>query len=218
MAVRRMLLLMTTLLLIETSFGEIVDRIAVRVGRSVITQSQIIEQIRVTAFLNGEEPDLSVKSRRLFASRLVDVILIRQEMEISRYPTPEMREIAPMWERLRETLQAAGKNLPEELARHHLTEEAVRQNLLLQLTTLRFIGYRFRPGISIGESEVEEYYRERFVPEWRRQSQGSPPELDDVRDQIESALTESKLDEEVERWLKEARTQVRIQYVEEAFQ
>jgi hypothetical protein len=213
-----MFFLLLVALLMETSFGEIIDRIAVRVGRTVITQSQIIEQIRVTAFLNGEEPDLSANTRRLFASRLVDVILIRQEMEISRYPIPEMKEIAPMWRRVQETAQAAGKDLQQELARYQLTEEAVRQNLLLQLTTLRFINYRFRPGISIAESEVEEYYRERFVPEWRSRSQDNPPEIDEVRDQIESALTESKLDEEVEKWLKEARAQARIQYVEEAFQ
>ena len=36
----------------------IIDRVAVSVGNRVITESDIVREIRVTAFLNGAEPDL----------------------------------------------------------------------------------------------------------------------------------------------------------------
>lgn len=215
---RAMIMHVLLSLLIQPGEGEVIDRIAVRVGRTVITQSQIEEQIRVTAFLNGEEPSFSPSSRRRFAAGLVDVVLIGQEMEISRHPKPEIAEVTPMWGRMLSMIRESGRKLEDELERYGVSEEMVRRNLLLQLTTMRFITYRFRPGVAIGEDEVEEYYRDVFVADWRRKSDEEPPDIDEVREEIETILTERKLDDEIDRWLVEARSQIRVQYIDEAFQ
>ncbi len=65
--------------------SEMIDRIAVTVDNRVIAESEIIRQIRITAFLNGEPPDFSAANKRTTADRLVEQALIRRELETTRY-------------------------------------------------------------------------------------------------------------------------------------
>src|SRR6476660_4088835 len=51
--------------------AEIIDRIAVVVGNRVITESEILREIRLTALLNDEPLDFSAVSKRKTADRLV---------------------------------------------------------------------------------------------------------------------------------------------------
>ncbi len=55
-----------------------------------------------------------------------------------------------------------------------------RQRLWWQLTLLRFIDYRFRPGIQISDSDIDAYYQQQ-VPKWREQGIDPIPSLDDSR-------------------------------------
>ena len=45
--------------------AEIIDRIAVTVDNRVITESEIMRQIRITAFLNGKQPVFSAADKAL---------------------------------------------------------------------------------------------------------------------------------------------------------
>ena len=94
--------------------AETIDCIAVTVGRGVITRSEIQEQARITAFLNREPVDLSPANLRRTAERLIDVALIRREMEISHYAAPGEGDTDKIWAGLR-----AGRNAvkPEDFAR-----------------------------------------------------------------------------------------------------
>src|SRR5690242_5513097 len=68
--------------------GAVVDRVAVVVGKIVITESEVLQEVRLTEFLNDQPLDLRPGPRRAAAERLVDQQLIRSEMEIARYPEP----------------------------------------------------------------------------------------------------------------------------------
>ena len=72
--------------------AEVVDRVAVVVGTNVITESELLREVRLTEFLNGEPLDLSPEKKRAAAERLVDQQLIRTEMELGRYPQPGTAE------------------------------------------------------------------------------------------------------------------------------
>ena len=197
--------------------GEVIDCMAATVGRGVITRSAIFEQARITAFLNREPVDLSAVNLRRTAERLVDVALIRREMEISRYTSAGAEEVDKILAGLR-----AGRNAvaPEDfaaaLAAYQIDEAALRRYLTLQTETLRFVELRFRPGSAVSDGEVELFYRENFAPEFTRVNPGKlPPELDDVRDRIEASLLEQRIDQAMEQWLKEARSQTRVTFYPE---
>ena len=199
----------TPFLCVLLSTGAIVDRVAVKVGKLVITTSAIEEQERIASYLNGEAVDLSAANRRRTAERLIEQLLIRREMEISRYPMPSEKDVEPM---VADALKARG-----DPAKAGISEAALRRSLSLQVATLRFIELRFRPGSSVGDGEAELYYRDEFVPEWEKTGKSAPPELDDVRDKIEAIVLQRKVNQALDQWLKDARTLTRIQYFEEAF-
>ena len=64
---------------VSTGLAETLDRIAVSVGQDVITESKVILDLRVAAFLEGKPLDLSTPARRKSAERLVDQLLILRE-------------------------------------------------------------------------------------------------------------------------------------------
>jgi len=199
------------------ALAEVIDRVAASVDKQVITQSAIEEQIRITAFLNQEPLRLDAISRRRMAERIVEQRLIRHEMEISRYPTPDPKQADPLFEQIRKRA-GTPEEFRKQLDRYRITETDLRRNLLLQLASLRFIELRFRPGSSVSDGEIELYYREQFVPEWEKKHATPPPDLDAAWERIEAELLQQRVDQALDQWLKQARAVARVRYFEEAFQ
>ena len=191
----------------------IIDRIAVTVDNQAITLSQVLEEIRVTAFLNGEQPDFSAASKRKTAERMVEQALIRHEMEFNRYQMPTLADTDSMLKQVKDAY-SSDQAYQDALRRDGITEAQVRQHLLWQVTTLRFIDYRFRPGIQIVEQDMEDYYN---AHRQELERGGKLPPLDQVRGQIEDLLKQQRIDQALDRWLGEARTQAQISYKPEAF-
>src|SRR5947209_12722763 len=61
--------------------GEIIDRVAASIGRQVITEADVTDEIRVQSFIDEKAPDFSVENKRKALDRLVDQTLIRRELE-----------------------------------------------------------------------------------------------------------------------------------------
>jgi hypothetical protein len=203
-------------LLASTAAAEIVDRIAVTIGDRIITEQEIVNQIRVAAFLNREKPDTSADAKREAADRLVKQELIRREMESTHYPLPEKSETAPLEKQMVE--QYGGEAAYSAALRaYSLTREEVYEQLWWQLTTLRFIDYRFKPAVHIPEAAIESYYREQ-VEKWKAQGQKDIPSIEESRDSIEQILTAERVDQALDSWLGEARKQLNIRYREDAFE
>lgn len=199
--------------------AEIVDRVCVSVDRQVITISAVVERLRVAAFLNSEKPDLSPASRRRMAERLIEQALVQREMEISRYALPGDDDVNEYLQRVRSGLGMKAEEFAKRLEQYRLTEAALRENLRVQLATVRFIDLRFRPGSAVGDGEIELHYREAFLPEWQQANPGkAPPEVDDVQEAIEQTLLARKANELLGEWLKQARAAARVVFIEEAFQ
>ena len=72
------------------SMAEVIDRVAVSVGKQIITAGQIDEEIRVTAFLNHEKPHFTVDEKKKAAERLIEQALIKDGMEKCHYPLPTL--------------------------------------------------------------------------------------------------------------------------------
>lgn len=196
--------------------GEIIDSIAISVGNLVITESQIDEEIRLTAFLNEEPVKLDNAERKKAAGRLIEQTLIRREMEFSRYPLPPLSDAAKALETLK-TRYKTEAEYRQALDEYGISEDALKRRLWWQATFLRFIDYRFRPGIQVPDADVQAYYGQE-LDKWKQEGIQPVPSLDDVRASIEQTLTEQRIDRELDRWLADTRTQVAIRYHDEALQ
>jgi hypothetical protein len=199
------------------SLAVIIDRIAVKVGKRVITESAILQEIRLTSFLNGERPDFSSTSMKKTADRMVDQLLFLNEMELSQYPPPQPSEVDTQLAKVKR------EHFPDEtkyraaLASYGVTEEELKQFLQRQIYILGFIDARFRPGVQITEREMLEFYAKKFVPEWNNKSKAGPPNFGEVKSQIEQALTADRVNQLIEAWLKEARTRTRVEFMNGVF-
>jgi hypothetical protein len=183
----------------------IVDRMAVIVGQQTITQLQLDEEIRVTALLNQRPVARDAETRRAAADRLVEQLLIRREMEQSRYPLPSEQEVNQYVEQIR-TQNGGQAGLAKALATHDLTESTLRQHLDSQLVALRFIEYRFQPDAAVSDEDIEAAYR-------RQASDKKTP-----RESIRAMLSEERTDAALNAWLAETRRQINIVYLDKSLQ
>ena len=188
--------------------SEIIDRIAISVGNQVITKAQIDEEVRLTAFLNGSQLDLSAEERKKAADRLIEQTLVRRDMEFSHYPIPPQSDAEP-------ALKALKANYPSEaqyrqaLDKYGITEEALKQRLWWQTTLLRFIDYRFRPGILVPDKDIRNYY-DLEVVKWKGQGIKQIPSFEESREKIGELLTDQRIDQAIDQWLADTRKQIAV--------
>lgn len=204
------------LLLCPILSAEIIDRIAISVGNQVITESQIDEEIRLTAFLNQDKLNLDAEERKQAAGRLIEQTLVRREMEFSHYPVPALSDAAQSLETLKARYKTDAE-YQQALDAYGITEDGLKRRLWWQATFLRFIDYRFRPGIQIPDADVRAYYQQQ-LDKWNREGVNPVPGLEEVRSSIERTLTEQRIDQAVDRWLADTRSQVAIRFHDEALQ
>lgn len=197
--------------------GEVIDRVAVVAGSQVITQSELIRELRIMALLNGQPVDLSPEAKRQTADRLVEQSFVRREMDVSRYGPPSVADTEALLEKTRKQVFPSDEAYLEALRKYGITEEDLREHVQWQLMTVRFIDFRFRPGVQVPLEDIQDYYNQRFVPEWQKKSTDPPPPFNEARDEIEQIITEQLVDQALDRWLNQQRTQTEIRYQEEVF-
>lgn len=196
--------------------AEIIDRIAVTVGKHAIKLSDIDRDLRVTSFLNREPLNLSSNARRAAAERLIDQVLIRDEIEQGGYARPADSDVEALLNRIgQERFEGSATRLQEALATYGITEDQLRQQLLWQLEVLRFIDQRFRSGVLVTDDDVRSYYDQHHAELARQNPKNAGIEA--LEPQIRQSLEGERINQNFAQWLEEARRRDRIQYHQEAF-
>lgn len=201
-------------LLVISPYAAVVDRIAVTVGNQVITETEVVQEIALTAFLNGEKPSFTAENKRKAADQLVEQKLVHREMDMGHYPEASDEQATELLAKTAKNL-GGEEEMHRQLAADGLTESDLEKHLLWQLTLVRFIDLRFRPAIQVTEQDVADYYRRVVVP---KQKPGQTVSLADVRDQIRQVLSTERADQQLDEWLKHAKATTRIEYKKEAFE
>jgi hypothetical protein len=191
----RVALLIFTLQIAAAAQG-VIDRVAVVVGNQVITDTEVRTELRLTQFFNGQPVDLSAAARRQAAERLVDQHLIKGEMQIGGYKAPSGSEADTLLRQFRQQNYPSDAAYHAVLQKYGLTEEDVKRHLLWQVAALRFAEQRFRMA--------------------------SPPQpvqsADRLVDRSQPAAAREEEEDEMDAWLKQARSGTRIQFKKDAFQ
>jgi parvulin-like peptidyl-prolyl isomerase len=194
----------------------IVDRVAVIVDKHALKLSDIQRDLRVTEFLNREPPQTGPENMRKSAERLIDQTIIAEDMAKGGYARPPESEADATFQQLvRDRFGGNGARMRNELARYSLTEAELREQLLWQLTVLRFIEERFRPGVQIADDEVRSYY-DQHLAEFKRLDPGDSS-FEAVEPQIRQTLEGEAINKNFEAWLDAARKRARIEYRAQAF-
>jgi hypothetical protein len=192
------------------------DRVAVIVGKHVIKTSDIDRELRVSAFLNRQPWDGSSIAMRRAADRLVDQELVRQDLLNGHYAQPTEKDVAAFLDELkRDRFGGNGSRFQSELARFHLTEDQLRHHLLWQLTVLRFIDQRFRPGVLVTDEDVATYYQQHRAALQKENPRNNS--LETLSPVIRETIAGERINQAFEEWLVETRRGMRIDFREHAF-
>ena len=191
----------------------IIDRIAVIVGNSIVKDSDIERDLRITYFLNGEPLDLSKEARKKAAKRLIDQIFIRREIRIGDYPPATPEDARRQLDDLKKERFKTNAAFSAALERYGLTEADLRTEFQWQLSVLRFIDARFRPAVLITDEQIETYFRDHQAALAR--AHPGKTSLDDLREDIRDLLTGEKVNQLFFAWLEEQRQSTKVQFREE---
>lgn len=194
-------------LLTATSAGaETLDRIAVTVGRHVISEHDILQDIRISAFIDSKAPDFSADQKRKAAERLVDQYLVLADATETRVPPPSAADVAGLLTPIK-TRYTSDQEYRAALAQAQISEAELSEQLLAGLRMLRYTDLRFRPEVQLSEETLRAYYNKVSPPETFEASRG----------EIEKLLTDQQTMHALDRWLDMARGEAAIVYRQGAF-
>ncbi len=92
-----------------------------------------------------------------------------------------------------------------------IDDENFQRMMLQRVAIEKYLDFRFRSFVVITPGDESAYYRDVFVPDFRRRNPGIVvPELEDVRAQINEILTEQKVESDIESFLDNARDRAEI--------
>ena len=201
----------------------IVDRIAIEVGGKIITESEIDQRIRLTAFQNREQSDFSLASQSKAAQLLIDQKLIEREMDVGHYPRLETigrKSLLTDYEKAEYKSDAVA--LAKALSAYGLTTQDLEDDLGRQSDLLTFLNLRFRPAVQVTDEDIQRYYNDTLKNDTLRQDtlkndtvkQAQAGALNEMRAQIELKLTGERADKELDLWLQDQRKRTKIEYLE----
>lgn len=212
----RSLLVFSFLIFNCSSVGaqEVVDKmVAVINGRELITYTDLLWQLSLEPDTPLDNPRSEDLNRVLELA--IDQRLISQEAE--KLPT-----IAPRAEEIDAALADLVSRFPSKadfyarLARVGLGEdsEQLREIVRQRVAIENYLIFRFRSFAVFTQQEVNDYYRDVWVPRRRRQAPGRiVPKLEDegIYAEVERELTENKTASDLDEFLEDARTRAEIQ-------
>ncbi|MBV9265597.1 MAG: hypothetical protein JO061_05455 [Acidobacteriaceae bacterium] len=191
----------------------VLDRVELVVGRRVITELQLEEEMKVTSFLNVGNNSESAPDRRAAAHRLLEQALIAREMELARFPPPEESAVNAALGRIRAQYSSNGA-FTTALSVHGINEQVLEQHIARQISMLRFIEYRFHPQLAFSDSDLQTAYRE-YVADWNASHpKMTPPSFDEIQSAIRARVLERRTDAALDDWIRETRRQVNVVYLD----
>lgn len=171
----------------------VVDRAAVVIGKTVFTESEVEQEARLTELQAGEPLDLSAAARKAAADRLVDQELLRQEMSATGFQSPAVSADALLRD-YRQKHYPAAAQFQAALARYGVSEDALKQRLVWEVTLLRFTDQRFKPLAALSDDSSAN----------RSENPAQP--------------SAGAVDQQMDAWLQQQRADTRVVFIPEAFQ
>jgi hypothetical protein len=191
--------------------AEVLDRmVAVVNGRELVTHTDLLWQLALQPGAPLDNPRAEDLRRTL--DLVIDQRLIAQEAEKLPSVSPTADEVNAELTRLMGFFPSPAA-FYERLARVGLGEDSTQLREIVQdrVRIKKYVDFRFRSFTVVTRQEVEEYYRDVYVPRHRRQAPGViVPELEKVYDALRDELIEGKIDSDTDEFLEEARQRAEI--------
>lgn len=177
----------------------------------LITYSDLLWQLALQPDMPINEPrkeDLEAALQTVIEQRLI-------ALEAERLPrvSPGEADVTAEIRRIVEQFPAASvfEARLRRVGFKSIEDPNFRRIIEQRLAIENYLNFRFRSFIVVTPTDEEQYYRETYVPEFRRRNPGVvPPQLDAVRNTINQQITETRIEAEINRFLEESRNRASI--------
>ncbi|GAC1647362.1 MAG: hypothetical protein NVS9B15_05870 [Acidobacteriaceae bacterium] len=201
--------------LLTVGVAQYVDRVVASVNGTPILWSDVEEEVRVEALMQGVPvAEITLQQRNESLNRLIDTTLMRRQIRDA-HAAVDSEEVSKRLTALAGGLKAQRNAAASDSAWHQLLQEYglseadVEVHLREQIVVLDFIDLRFRAGAQTTPKQIEDYYNNEFVPGIKKRA-ASVPALATVKPQIERILLERAVSEAMDQWLSAVRIQAEI--------
>jgi hypothetical protein len=208
------LTLFLALAFVLASAQHFVDRVVASVNGHPILWSDLEEEVKLGALLDGRPvTEVTPAQRDSALDRLVDNELLEQQVASANSEEDAVSQKAEVDREisdLRVARDASGTTDWDKLLREYgVTEQELREKLLRQAQLLQFVDMRFRPGTQVSDAEIQGFYNDVFVPDMKKRG-ADLPALAKVQGSIEKILVEQKVNAALEQYLRVLRGGARI--------
>jgi hypothetical protein len=200
---------------VQIQAQETVDKTVATVSDSVqtelITYSDLLWQLALQPDAPIRPPtsqDLNIALQTLINQRLI-------ALEAQRLPN-----VAPTDKEVRDEIKRVLDTFPSnaEFERRlrivgfdSVSDENFEKIMRQRVAIEKYLDFRFRSFVIITPKDEEEYYRDVFVPDFRRRNPGVlVPSLDQTRARINGILTETKIETDIEKYLNDAKERAEV--------
>jgi hypothetical protein len=191
---------------------QVVDKMVATVNAGVktdlITYSDLMWQVALQPNTPLDNPNSADLNRAL--RLLIDQRLILQEAEKLPTLVPTPAEIRLRRDELARNFRTQ-EEFQDRLRRVGLTSEKLDEIVEQRLKMEKYLDFRFRNFVVISQKEVTDYYNDTYVPRFKERFPGRiVPTLDQMKDEIERTLVESKIASDTDAFLDTARERAEI--------
>lgn len=194
--------------------AQVVDRLVATVNSQPILQSDWDVAMRCEAFLDQKPLQFTPEAARGALERLIDQELLRQQIRTFQLKPVGEDELHRRMQEIRKQIPGASDDAgwQSRLARYGLTQSELDERITDELEILRFIDVRLRPTVHVNRRSIEDYYREKLLPQLHEKGAKEVP-LVEVSTQIEQILEQQLMDTLLADLLRDLRQQsdIRIQ-------
>ena len=189
----------------------VLDRAVAVVNKRVILQSDLEDEIRLSVLEPNRGGELTPQQA---LQELISRTLIEQQIrqEDAQALTPTQDELNARLAELRKVLPACmrqncstNEGWKAFLEAHGLTQERVEAYLRYRMEILAFIEQRFRQGIQISQQQIENYYQDTLLPQYKPGE--TPPPVGQVAPRIQEILLQQQVNQLFSSWLNNLRQQ-----------
>jgi len=200
---------------VKISAQEIVDKIVVTVGDNaqteLITYSDLLWALALQPGASLQPPNSDELNRVL-------QLLINQRLfalEAERLPGVE-----PTEQQVKEEIARILRGFPStaEFERRlrtvgfdSISDDNFQRMMRQRVAIENYLDFRFRSFVVITPEDELRYYRDVFTPDYRRRNPGLLlPPIEDVRTQVNRILIETKIEQDIEKFLDDAKRRAQI--------
>ena len=192
----------------QATAGKVIDYMVATVNGSLITYSDLRWQLTLqpnTVLDNPRREDLQhalellIEQRLVFqdAEKLPHIHATDKEIEVA---VAELIHLFP-----------SQAEFQQRMLRTGLTAERLREIVGERVEIEKYLDFRFRSFTVVTPKEIDDYYRDSYVPQFRQRSPGAVvPKIETVSSRIEKQLIERRVGTDLQKYIDDARERAEI--------